>query len=709
MQSFEENRPFIENEFEQAVFDPATGLPPEELMQALRRMQEQCTDRPRPLVRARAFSYILDHVQLQLNPHTPFSVKLNLGVDYSYFAKSDIYQKAMFGPQRKKILEEQTPEAYKKMQQGIACGIGSIYTDFWHTCPDWDRLLRLGFPGLLREAEEARQRPGLTEKQQVFLDSVIICYRAVLRLLNRIYDYARHLPGFSACIKNLTEGPPKTLYEVLQFSVLFLYVEEIGCERARTLGPVDRLYLPYYREEDDDLLRYFFLHFTATKRYAQQPFTLVGTPLTMRILKIYDTLNIYDPKIHLRYNENTDGAVLRQALKMIRGGNSSICIVNDGAVYAGYDRIGIPAEDAKDYVLLGCYEPVIMGKEEAEIAPAWLNLVKFLEFALNSGRDMMTDLPIGTPCGEPKSFEELFALFLQQLDDYTEFALDYYWKQAQFNTQINPTPIYSSSFADCIEKATDVHEYPLKYNNLTLKYMGLATCTDALVAIKKYVFDEKAVTISQLRKLLKENWAGGEELRDRILRDNEKYGNGLPLPDSIACRITDHIAQKYTGRKLHRGGVLRVGLDSITHCIGQGAKTAATADGRPAGAPVSRNLCATDGMDRGGITALIRSVLKLDTAAFVGTAPLDFMLHPSAVEGEAGLAAFEALVRVFFEQGGFGLQGNVVNAQTLRQAQLEPKKYSTLQIRVCGWNEYFVKLEKLTQDAFIKRSEGAPV
>ena len=708
MQNFFTNRPFIENEFEKAVFDPATGLSARELTEGLTAIQEASEGKSRPLVRAEAFAYIMDNVQLELNPHTPFSVKLNLGVDYSYFAKADFYQSTMFTPHRRKFLQQKLPAEYEKMLLGAKCGLGSVYTDFWHTCPDWDRMLKLGFPGMLKEAEVARQNPALTEKQQEYLDSVILCFQAILRLLNRIADYGASLPEFSQCVRNLTLRPPQTLYEVLQFSVLYLYVEEIGCERVRTLGPIDRLYLPYFKAGDEDLLRYFFIHFTATKRYAQQPFTLVGTALTLKILEIYDELNIYDPKIHLRVGKQTDPAVLRKALQMIRDGNSSFCIANDEAIYAGYERLGIPREDAKDYVLLGCYEPVIMGKEEGEIAPTWLNMVKFLEFALNGGRDMLNGAEIGTPCTDPESFEELMEGFFKQLDDYTDFALEFFRQQSEYNMDINPSQIYSASFKECMEKGMDVHEYPLKYNNLTLKYMGLATCTDALVAIKKYVFDQKLITIPQLRQILKDNWAGHEQLQDQILRDKEKYGNNLPFPDQIACRITNHIAQKHVGRKLNRGGVLRVGLDSITNCIEQGKKTAASADGRLAGAPVSKNLCATNGMDRGGITAYMQSVLKLDTPAFLGAAVLDFMLHPSAVEGEKGLAAFEALVKAFFQMGGFAIQGNIVSAETLRKAQLEPEKYATLQIRVCGWNEYFVKLDKLKQDTFIKQSEGVP-
>ena len=131
----------------------------------------------------------------------------------------------------------------------------------------------------------------------------------------------------------------------------------------------------------------------------------------------------------------------------------------------------------------------------------------------------------------------------------------------------------------------------------------------------------------------------------------------------------------------------------------------ATPDGRRVGDPISKNLCATSGMDRGGITAYMQSVLKIDAADFFNSAILDFMLHPSAVEGSKGLADFGSLIRIFFAHGGFAVQGNIVHGDTLRDAQAHPENYSTLQIRVCGWNEYFTKLSKKMQDNFIAQSE----
>ena len=732
MLSFAENRKYIENEFEQAVYDPSTGLSAQELQAALSEKQSAYTEaQPRPLFCAECYAFLLDHAQLCINPHTPFSVKFNIGVDYSYFASSDLFARAIFDPQRKAVLTEKLPEEYQKMRARFECGTGTVWTDFWHTVPNWSYLLEKGFPGILAEAKASKARlltGEHTQKQLEFLESVILCYEAILRMLQRMHTYSLQfdVPQFAAGVQALSARAPQTLYEVMLFSVLYLYFEEIGPERGRSLGPVDRLYQPYFdrdlkngasREELCELFRYFFLHFTATKRFAEQPFLLGGgdengmpfeTPLTGLILDVYDELHIYDPKIHIRVCKGTEEKLLQKACDMIRRGHSSICLLNDEAVFRGYERIGIPRSDARDYVPLGCYEPILMGKEEAEIGVSWLNMVKCLEYALFGGRDVLTGEQISFPCEtDCDSFEAFFRRLTDYMDDYVDFAIRFAEAQSEYATLINPSPIYSSSFAECIEKARDVHEYPLKYNNMSLKLFGFATVADSLVAIKKLVFDTHELTLPQLREILAADWNGHEELRSRILADRDKYGNGRELPDRIMCDMLEHLANRYAGMPLpRRGGVLRLGLDSIYKCVDYGKKTAATPDGRKAGTPVSKNLCASVGMDREGITGYLRSVLRINAADYVNSAVCDFVLHPSAVEGERGLAAFVSLIRVFFDGGGFALQGNILNAEALKDAKAHPEQYATLQVRVCGWNEYFVKLSEIKQDMFIRQCEG---
>ena len=734
MDRFENNRRFIENEFENAKWDVNTGLCADELRTHLQKLQNSKLSEPRPIFCAKAYAYLLDNLQLEINEHTPFSLKFNIGVDYSGFAGTDIFAKEIFEEQRRRVLGERLPEDYRRMLEGDSVGLTSVWTDFWHTVPNWEFLLGQGFGGILQYAKESKAKllrtGAATDGKVAFLDSVIIRFEAIKRFIIRAKDYSLHfsVSEFSQALGRLAEQPPETLYEVMLFSVLYLYFEEIGCERARTLGPIDKLYYPYYKkellrgtdpEQIKELFRYFFIHFTATKRFAEQPFTLAGcdkdgidrtNELTHFILDVYDRMDIYDPKIHIRYHKNLDPELFKKALSMIRRGHNSICIINDEAVMRGYERLDIPREDSADYVILGCYEPIIIGKEEGEVGVAWINAVKFIEFALTGGKDILTGKQIGYESElSPKSFDDFLSVYLSQLDYATEFVLDFATKQAVYNTLVNPSPIYSASFPECLESATDVHEYPLKYNNMAIKFFGLATVVDSLTAIKKLVFDERKLTLDELREILRNDWKGEEELRERMLRDNDKYGNNLPLPDSILSRLVKHIEEKYAGKKLAHGRRLRIGLDSIDQCTFRGKRTAATPDGRRASEPVSRNLAASSGMDRGGITAYMQSVLKINSDAFVNSAILDFTLHPSAIEGEKGLSDFCSLIRIFFENGGFAVQGNVVSKETLERALADPESYSTLQIRVCGWNEYFVKMSRAKQELFIKRSEERSV
>lgn len=727
--SFCTNRPLIENEFQNAKFDASTGIDPSVLFEELKKMSDSPSEEPRELVYAKAFEYLLDNVQMQINENTPFSVKLNFGIDYTDFATKCILQTA-FNDAKEWVRAEKLPEEYAQFSKFASAGLDWMKVDFTHTIPNWNYLLENGFAGVLKNARESRQRllgDGTHRSGQiVFLDSVIICYEAILRLLERIHKYSLgfNVPEFSKCIKNLMVGAPKTLYEVMMFSVLYLYFEETGTERARSLGPIDRLYYPYFENDKKngvaeaeliELFRYYFIHFTAAKRFAEEPFTMCGSDkdgndltneLSHIILDVYDEMGIYDPKIHLRCHKAMDEKILKKAVSMIRGGHSSICLINDEAVFKGYEKLGIPREDSQHYVISGCYEPIIMGMEEAEICAMRFNTVKCVEFALNGGKDIMTGIRAG--CESPlnaESFDEFFGIFLKQLDYCTDFALDFIEKQGRYSTLMNPSPIYSASFSECIERGMDVHEYPLKYNNLSLKHHGLATAVDSLVAVKKYVYDKKEISLDELRSALVNDWVGFEELQSRIVRDKEKYGNNIDAPDKIMTDILEHLADRYCGKTLERGGRVRLGLDSVYHCIKHGSKTSATPDGRNAKKPISKNLCATDGMDRGGITAYMQSVLKIDSASFLDGAPFDFILHPSAVEGEKGLEDFVSLVKIFLACGGFAMQGNVVSGDTLREAQKNPEKYSTLQVRVCGWNEYFVKLSKIKQDMFIKQCE----
>ena len=508
---------------------------------------------------------------------------------------------------------------------------------------------------------------------------------------------------------------------------LFMMIYEVGLENSRSFGLIDRLYEPLYladlktgrftEEEVRELFRYFLNKYSAANRWAGQPFGLGGadkdgnygsTLLTKLILEVYQELQIANPKIHVRYHKSMPEELLRQILGMIRSGTNGINLLSDEAVWKAYEKIGIDREISQHYVPQGCYEPTLMGLEEPLICCSWISIPKAVEFAVNNGVDMLTQKNGGTLYGtDPTTYEEFYGRFLVQMDTIVNNVIRSVDEESDFMQLINPSPLYSGTFASCIEKGRDIYNRGAVYSNTSLKLCGIGTAVDSLLILKKYVYDEKRLSLQQFRKVLQDDWAGHEDLQIEILNEKNRYGNGLAEPDDLARDIYAHLAALIVGRKNKIGGVWRLGADSVMHCVDHAAYVAATPDGRHARAIYSKNMCSVAGMELQGITAAMQSVLRIDTTNLVNAAVCDFIIHPSAVEGQRGIAAFSALARTYFECGGMVFQGNVFGIDDLYAAQQDPEKYSNLQVRVCGWNEYFVRMKKEKQDDFIRRCRSA--
>lgn len=264
----------------------------------------------------------------------------------------------------------------------------------------------------------------------------------------------------------------------------------------------------------------------------------------------------------------------------------------------------------------------------------------------------------------------------------------------------------SAQYDDSIKNGLDVLEGGATYNNSSVNFYSIASLVDCLSVIKEFVYDKKIITIKELRNTLKNNWQDNLPLRNKILKYPAKYGNEDSVADEITKDVTKYIASTVNNRKNSRGGVYKASLFTIDRCFHFGKLTCATPDGRLYGEPLSKNLCASLTMDKNGILSLINSTTVIDQTDFSNGIVLDVLLHPSTVKGEDGLNAFYGILRTYFNKGGYALHGNVFNAEELKRAQQNPEKYPNLQVRVCGWNVYFVNLLKEEQDAFIKQAEN---
>ncbi len=731
MKDFYENREFIRDEYRFAHWDPESGLPAEEVEANVRKFYKENAQMPPVLQRAFAFRYILENARIEVNPHTPFAGKIELGCNYqNQFAGAGYFER-LYCERYRDIFSARLPAEWAKRLQATKMGISIPDTDFWHICPDWDRVLGLGIRGLMEEAEACRkdiERRGEADGEtEYFFGAVEICYDAVLTLMRR-YIAAARAKGcveYADCMEALTIRPPETLFEAMQLSLFFLEVVEIGRERGRTLGDLDALYLPYYRRDvargilDEaktrELFRYYFSKINAGRRYANQPVCIGGeradgttlvSDLTYLMLETYDELDIYNPKIHVKCDRNTPEKLLRMLAAMIRKGNSSIVLLNDESIMKAYARIGIPPEISYRYLPLGCYEPAIPGYEDARICGGWINLAKGVEFAIHGGYDGMTgELFAFETDREPATFADFLAIVKRHLKSFVDFAMHNILAQETYAYEVNPHPLYSSTLSDCIRNGRDVFRHGMNVRNTSLKVFAVGTAVDSLLAVKKYVYEKRALTLPALSEILKHNWEGHDALRAAILHERAKWGNGIAEADDLACELYGYMASLIIGTPNGYGGVFRMGADSVNFAEVYGKGTGASADGRLNGQPLSKNLRPVNGMERLSVTGLVNSASKLDPSWFADGAPLDILVHPSAVQGEKGLDALVSVIRTYFGNGGVSIQGNVVDAAVLERAAEHPEDYQDLQIRVCGWNEYFVNLSKEVQRDFILRAK----
>ena len=721
MKTFDATSEKLRNQFDCIRWIEDSGLPPEKLEEKFNFLMENRDALPKCILKAKGFELILTEGQLALDEEDIFQEKVY-----------GIQKGAAFLARRRRLWETEVRETDLKedshrMSLASDCKACRAAADFGHTSPNTKLLLEIGFPGLLERVLKASEREGLTQKQKDFYTSCRICLESILTYLRRLAKECETcLPESAAVLRKLAQGKPSTFYEALQLLLTYFFLHEnIFGTRVRTLGRLDQMLAPFYRkdleqnlfseEELRDQLRFFINKIFAAKVPFDLPLCLGGldengnevtNEFSFLFVDVYNEMNVYSPKIHVRVSEKTPAEFVKKVLACIRGGNNSFVFLRDETVVPSLEGVGIPRKDALDYVPIGCYEPAVWGKEIGCTGNGGVNLAKAVEFAFTGGKDLATGEQISEKTPSATTFEEFLDIVKAHLAAMTSLSLSYVTAIEKHYGKIGPDPLLSAMYDHSVETGIDVMEGGALYNNSSLSFYFFATLIDSLCAVKKLVFEEKAISMDRLSEILKHNWEGEEALRLRAKSLEEKYGNGTPLADSLTHKFSQYLAGLVNSKPNGRGGVFKAALFSIDRFVSYGERTMATPDGRLAGEVLSKNLCAVTGMDRRGITALIRSATKIDHSLFPNGAVLDVVLHPSAVKGEDGLNAFYALLTTYFKLGGMALHGNVFSAETLKEAQKNPETYRNLQVRVCGWNAYFVNLSRAEQDCFIRQAEG---
>ncbi len=706
-------------------YDPETGLDDEAMAKGLdeldARLEKENT--PRPVHKARLFEYVLDNTRIEVAPHDYF-----VGI-YSWRRSlapiRDKWAKAVYDahPVESAVLFEECEKS------GACYG----WLDFDHTVPDWESIFELGFDGILKRAEKAYANiENPTEKQTALFEGIKIEYKAILRLLDRFYNYAltknfEKAPKIAACIKNLREGAPTDIYDALQLIYLyFMLSENVDNYQVRSLGyGIDTSLYPYYKadiesgrytkEEIGELIGYFMMQFQAIDNYWGQPVYLAGTnldgttkvnELSYLVLDVYDKLGLYNPKIQIKVSKSTPNEFIFKILEMVRHGVSSFVFINEDMVIKCLMAKGATYTEAVDNVISGCYEYKVKAKGIG-ISCSYFNPLKAVSLVIDNGVDTLTGIKVGIETGSLDTldtFEKFYAAYLKQYGHVIDKFLSAMYVLEKDVQEINPSIMFSATIPDCVETMTDAMDGGISNTHASL-LCGVGTAVDALMAVYELVYDKKICTLAELKSALDANWVGYEKLRERALNLTHKYGNGDKMADSYAVAITRFQHDRMVSRKNGHGGGYALEMHSARMFVIQGERTKATPDGRKSGTEISKNASPSPGADRNGITALIKSATSIDTTLCNIGFCLDTMFHPSAVQGEDGLVALKAVLDTYMARGGQSIQFNIFDPEMLRDAQKNPEKYKNLQVRVCGWNILWNNMDKKEQDAYILRAE----
>jgi len=424
------------------------------------------------------------------------------------------------------------------------------------------------------------------------------------------------------------------------------------------------------------------------------------------MLEVIDEIHLLQPQANVQISRQTPNRFLNAACRVIRKGYGYPSVFNADEVIMEQVRTGKTIEDARQGGCSGCIETGSFGKE-AYILTGYLNVPKILDLALNNGTDPITGEQIGPPTGEParfNGFDELYEAFELQLQYIVDLKIrvNNYIERMYANDA--PAPFLSVLIRDCIARGRDYHDAGPRYNTNYIQCCGIGTVTDSLSAIKMHVFEKNQISMQQLLPALRDNFKQQEALRLRLANKTPFYGNDDDYADSIMQRIYGSLFNAIDGKPNTKGSFYHLNMLSTTCHIYFGNKLGATANGRLATMPISDGTSPSHGADRNGPTAVIKSLAKMDQIKSGGTL-LNQRFLPSVLDGEGGIENLAYLIRAYFKLNGHHIQFNIVDSQTLRNAQAAPGDYRDLLVRVAGYSDYFIDLDKQHQEEIIARTE----
>lgn len=661
---------------------------------------------------------------------------------------------------RKKILDSMTKE-WKD------CYSSGIFTEFMeqrgpgHTVGS-EKIYQKGFLDYQKDIEEAIEKidylndPEAIDKRDELRAMSIMCdaimvlgeryEKLALEMAKEEKDPVRkaELEEIANNCKVVPAHKPETFWQAIQmyWFVHLGVTTELNPWDAYSPGRLDQHLIPFYRKDVEEgkldeyhakeLLECLWVKFnnqpappkvgvTLKESSTYTDFANINTggitpeghdgvnEVSYMILDVMEEMKLLQPSSNVQISRKSPRKFVKRACEVSRRGWGQPAFYNTEAIIQEMLNAGKSIEDARRGGTSGCVETGAFGRE-AYILQGYFNLPKILELTLNNGYDEISKKQLGLKLGYAKDFntyEELFDAYKKQIEYFANIKVQGSNVITRIYAKYMPAPFLSIITDDCIFRGKDYNAGGARYNTNYLQGVGIGTITDSLSAIKYNVYDKKNFTMEELVKAMDENFEGSSEnirIYNLVTRKTPKYGNDDDYADDIMKEVFAFYKDTITGRPNFKNGYWRINMLPTTCHVYFGEVMKASPNGRKAHKPLSEGISPAKAADTNGPTSVIRSASKMDHLSTGGTL-LNQKFTPKVVAGEKGLDNMADLIRAYFDLDGHHIQFNVIDRDTLLDAQKNPDQYRDLIVRVAGYSDHFRNLSKELQDEIIWRTE----
>jgi formate C-acetyltransferase len=559
-----------------------------------------------------------------------------------------------------------------------------------------ERVLKIGLQGIAEETARHAVRIGTIEAMY-FSRQTTGCVEAIRRYCLRYADAAEAMgkKEMARALRQVPYGPAYDMFSALQSVWMLQFICSTICA-ARDFAPgrLDVCLAPYCsgdHEKTTELFAFFMMKFneitgTCTDNYLRKPVPCVASKQYITLGPEYNYVDellveaaaeVRLPQPILNFRVGTDYGLAAKAAHRL---GPQCNFFNDKMITNKLLNSGIRPDDAVNYSFTACNRVDLPGRLYNIMAriDSFTDSCGWFYRAMTEAADVADVLPKLRDVAHA----EIVNMMNARKSPYSK-GLCYH---------------FESLFIDsCVQSCLDIWRKGAEnYRWLHLMFMGIGTMADSLMALeilsKRYKYGE-------IKEILKDDFNGHEELRQEIIRDFPKYGNGDESVDSKAATIGNLLIDAFEEAAREEGYLAMPSFYSLTLHRDYGLRIGATPNGRKAGTPISENQSPTYGADHHSPTALLQSVAALPlNRCICGGLNLKFGFKPSA-------ETLEAMMKSYFAMGGQHLGFTMVSRETLEKARQHPEEYKTLLVRKTGFSEYFIALSPAEQQDMIDRTE----